>query len=177
VNATITAAGKMIAATLIAGVLFGQTRTDAEKSPDVRPRCSPHGIGRRIVDPLGIVEFRVPRSASMKTAGGVDDYTYTIAYGVAKDRQTLFMDFGPTMGGDLHPEREDSGITWTVTQWDCRSYHGKDWRGIAADGRRSRHVSISPVGFASYRGVTAKAAEYFDKILDTMCCGPGLAKN
>jgi hypothetical protein len=38
------------------------------------------------------------------------------------------------------------------------------------DGRRWRHIAI-PFGFAEYEGVPEDAAKYFDKILDTMCCG------
>jgi len=48
---------------------------------------------------------------------------------------------------------------------------GGDWRGKSADGRRWRHIGIPLGGFASYQGVPQKAADYFDRILDTMCCG------
>ena len=78
---------------------------------------------------------------------------------------------GPMVGGRAPRDLANTVIHWTTTKWGC---HGAEWgddsRGIGTDGREWRHIAITLSGFAEYDGVPPKAADYFDKNLDTMCC-------
>ena len=141
--------------------------------PPVNGRsCSPvFRFGRRIVSDSGLVEFRAPRSAEI-TKSKCDDYViYRIGYGEKAQKSGLIMMFGQYAAKPVPHALENKSIKWTSTPWSCgeKAISGNDWRGIADD-LRWRHISM-PFGYAAYQGVPEKAADYFDKILDTMCCG------
>ena len=163
----------VIAAVVLPGVVIGQTATtDVKEPPHSRPSCSTSvGFGRRILSLMDLVEFRVPRSAHITRALDADYVKYSVPYGPNPDAQWLGMFFGVMVGGEAPHDIADPSIKWTSEKWGCHQEEdGTDWRGIAADGRRWRHITI-PFGFVAYEGVTPKAAAYFDRILDTMCCG------
>jgi hypothetical protein len=163
----------LVTAVVLPCVVIGQTATkDGKKLPDSRPSCSTSlGFGRRIFSLMGIVEFRVPRSAHITRALDADYVKYSVRYGSNPDAQWLGLFFGVTVGGESSNDLENTSIKWTAQKWRChQDEDGTDWRGASSDGRRWRHIAV-PFGFAAYEGVTPKAAAYFDKILDTMCCG------
>jgi hypothetical protein len=81
--------------------------------------------------------------------------------------------FGPTVGGRSPDDLTNTSIRWAAQKLGChQDVVGTDWRGIGTDDRRWRHIAI-PLGFVTYKNAPPKAADYFDKILDTMCCGAG----
>jgi hypothetical protein len=153
--------------------IISMSRADVKKSPDTRPSCSTaaNGFGRRIVSDLGIVEFRIPRSVSLTKVQDIDYVEYYARYGAKSEKLWLRMMFGPSVGGYSPHALKDNSIKWTATKWSCSGIEGGDWRGISPDGRRWRHIGIPLSGFAAYEGLPSKAANYFDRILDTMCCG------
>ena len=137
------------------------------------PSCSSaRHRGRRIVSTIAeTVVFYVPRFAHMQETQDVDYVEYDVRYGPKEDKVWLKFMFGGLVGGHSPDDIGNSSIHWTSQRLQCNQHDGgTDWRGTDGDGRRWRHVSI-PLGFAAYRDVAPKAAEYFDKILDTMCCG------
>ncbi len=136
------------------------------------PSCAKvHRSGRRIVSQLEIVEFYIPRFAHLTKVRDVDYVEYYVCYGPKQEKLWLKLMFGPLVGGHSPDDLGKPSIQWASQKWGCHGDEdGTDWRGIAEDGRRWRHVSI-PFGFAAYQNVPPKAADYFDKILDTMCCG------
>ena len=149
----------------MAACAFGQETSDV-------PSCSvAHNGGRRIVSQLEIVEFYVPRFAHLTKSRDVDYVEYFVRYGPKGNKSWLKFMFGEMVGGVKPSEVENRSIQWTAQEWGCHhDKDGTDWRGVAEDGRKWRHISV-PFGFAAYEGMPPKAAEYFDKILDSMCCG------
>jgi hypothetical protein len=146
--------------------------TNVSDPPAHRRYCgSAIGLGRRIVSESGLVEFRVPLFAAMTKTYDVDYVIYGIRFGEKEQRLSLIMMFGIFAAKRVPHALENKSITWTSTQWSCgeKAISDSDWRGIADD-LRWRHISI-PFGYAAYQGVPKKAADYFDRILDTMCCG------
>ncbi len=101
----------------------------------------------------------------------VDYVIYHIQYGAAAEKLWLTMMFGGLVGGQTPHQLQDSSIKWSASKWSYSGIEGGDWKGTAADGRRWRHVNIPLSGYAAYEGVPQKAADFFDKILDSMCCG------
>jgi hypothetical protein len=162
-------AGILIAAVGLSRGSFGQAGPNGHVQPKF---CSTsHRGGRRIVSNLEIVEFHVPRLARMTKVADVDYVEYYVRYGREQDRLWLRFMFGPYVGGEQPHDLGNTSIKWTEHEWGChQDKDGTDWSGMSTDGRRWRHISI-PFGFASYEGAPQKAADYFDKILDTMCCG------
>lgn len=155
--------------TVLSGALFGQEKADVPIKPAF---CSvAHKSGRRIAPHLDIVEFYIPRFAPFRKIADVDYVEYFVRYGPKQDNLWLKFMFGLMVGGNSPKDLANTSITWTARKWDCdQEEDGTDWRGTSADGRRWHHISI-PFGFAAYEGVPQKAADYFDRILDTMCCG------
>ena len=134
------------------------------------PCAKVHRIGRRIVSDLQIVEFYLPLFARVTKVADVDYVEYDVRYGSKQDKLWLQFMFGPTVGGPLRDPEHDS-IKWTWHNWGCGgNCVGTDRRGSTDDGRRWRSIAM-PSGFAAYQGLPSNAARYFDKILDTMCCG------
>jgi hypothetical protein len=127
--------------------------------------------GRRIVSNLKIVEFYVPRLAHLTKVRDVDYVEYYVRYGPKEHGLWLKFMFGGLVGGHSPDDLQNASIKWTSQKWGCHGDEdGADWRGVDSDGQRWRHVSI-PFGFAVYKNAPQKAADYFDKILNTMCCG------
>lgn len=148
------------------------TVEDVGKLPTLRHSCPTRFLfGRRIFSNLDIVEFRVPRFTPITKSGDVDYVVYYIRYGVKTDNLGLRMMFGFQVGGQSPHELPNGLIKWVRTGTACHGFPIMDWRGRAEDGRRWRHIAISMSGYAAYEGVPPKAADYFDKILNTMCCG------
>jgi len=146
---------------------------DVKNLPDLQYSCSKRfGSGRRIVSNMGIVEFRVSRFTPITKSIDADFVAYGIRYGAKADNVWLTMWFGLQVGGETPHELQNGSIKWVRTSTTCRDgVTVRDWRGTAEDGRRWRHIAIPLSGFAAYGGVPPKAADYFDKILNTMCCG------
>jgi len=133
------------------------------------------GVGRRLVSPLGLdlFEFHLPLFAHVSQGGDVDFVNYSVRYGPAPAKAWLSFVFGPTVGGTSPPDLENTSIKWTSRKLTCNeSTVATDWRGSASDGRRWRHIDVI-FGFAEYRDVPPKAADYFDKILNSVSCGKG----
>jgi hypothetical protein len=151
--------------------LTGQTALAQTRKDSTRPPCSRVLFSRRIVLPLGIVEFRVPRFASVSKSVDVDYVIYSIHYGGGAQKAALTMMLGPLAGGHAPRRLEDKSITWKPSKWNCPHAEGGVWRGVGSDGLLWRHLGIPMSGFAGYERVSPKAAAYFDKILDSMCCG------
>ena len=103
----------------------------------------------------------------------MDYVVYNVRHGPGREAAWLKLMFGLLVGGNSPHGLEDRSITWTATAWNCGDLGGVEWRGVSADGRRWRHIRIPLAGFAAYAGAPPKAALYFDRILDTMCCGKG----
>jgi len=159
----------VIAAMLMATALL--SGADSQAPVKLAP-CAGHGTtGRHIVSQMEIVEFSVPLFASMKKASDVDYVEYFVRYGPERDKIWLRFMFGIHAGAGSPRDLGNGSIQWATHEWGCnQGVDGKDWSGVSADGRRWRHISI-PFGFAAYSGVSPKAAAYFDRILNTMCCG------
>jgi hypothetical protein len=159
----------LVAAAVSLAAAFGQGAT--ERPVKRTPCANSHQSGRRIVSNLDIVEFYVPRFAKTKRRADVDYVEYYIRYGPERDKLWLKFMFGPMVGGHSPHDLDNSSIQWTSRKWACNGDEdGTDWIGVEADGRKWRHIAI-PLGFATYQGVPPKAADYFDRILNTMCCG------
>ena len=157
---------------LMAAVLGTAVLAQSPKSDTVRqPQCSAGGHGgRRIVSAFGIVEFRLPRFAKVRMSA-YESTVYSVRYGPERDHTTLTLVFGAQTGMEKPQDLHNSAIQWTPHSWDCREpLFGADWRGVADNGHRWRHIWF-PFGSATYRDVPPAAADYFDRILDTMCCG------
>jgi|KBSMisStaDraftv2_1062788.scaffolds.fasta_scaffold24450_2 hypothetical protein len=135
------------------------------------PYSSAHKGGRRIISNFEILEFHLPRFAHITKVSDVDYVEYYVRYGPAPPKVWLKFMFGLSVGGYSPDDLENTSIKWTARKQICNgSEVGTDWRCATFNGRRWRHVSVL-FGFAEYRDVPAKAADYFDKILDTVSCG------
>jgi hypothetical protein len=126
--------------------------------------------GRRIVSMNRIVEFHVPPSAHLTETTDADYVEYHVRYGPTFEKVWLNFMFGPMVGGYSPHDVQGETIRWTWRKWTCNGIEGNDVRGLSADGHRWRYINVLASGFAAYEGVATKAADYFDKILDTMCC-------
>jgi hypothetical protein len=127
--------------------------------------------GRRIVSNPDVVEFRIPHSAHIRKVQDIDYEEYFVWFGNEREKPRMNFMFGGMVGGQSPHDLSNPQIHWTSRKWGCHNDEdGTDWRGIGTDGRKWRHISV-PFGFAAYEGVPQRAAEYFDKILETMCCG------
>jgi hypothetical protein len=161
-------AARLIATIVLSGTAFGQVKSDGPVQ--LRPCSDAHRSGRRIVSILEIVEFYVPRFAKIKRVADVDYVEYYVRYGPERDKLWLKFMFGGQVGGVSPQDLGNTSIKWTAQKWGCHGEDdGTDWSSIGPDGRRWRHIAI-PFGFATYQNASPKAADYFDKILDTMCC-------
>jgi len=128
-------------------------------------------IGRRIVSTNQIVEFYIPTFAALKDTSDIDYVEYYVRYGPKREKVWLQFMFGPLV--DRHAPRDihETAIRWTWRIWDCNGIEGRDVRGVSSGGIRWRYIDVPAGRFAAYDGVPTKAADYFDRILDTMCCG------
>jgi hypothetical protein len=121
---------------------------------------------------MGIAEFRVPLFTPITKRVDADYVVYGIRYRVNANDLWLNVVLGPLVGGGSPHDLQNGSIKWLRSSVTCQGgITVLDWRGAAEDGRRWRHIAIPLGGFAAYQGVPIKAADYFDKILDTMCCG------
>ena len=128
-------------------------------------------MGRRINSNLDILEFRAPHFAHIKMIHDVDYVEYYILHGPSQNKTWLRLMFGGNVGGYTPDALTDAAIRWTSRKLICDGMDvGTDWRGSGADGREWRHLGI-PFGFAEYKGVSKRAAAYFDKVLDSVSCG------
>ncbi|PYT28103.1 MAG: hypothetical protein DMG58_19040 [Acidobacteria bacterium] len=127
--------------------------------------------GRRIVSMNRIVEFYVPPSAHLNKTTDADYVEYHVQYGPSLEKVWLNFMFGPMVGGYSTHDVQGETIRWTSRKWQCNVIEGSDVRGVSSDGRGWRYINIPTSGFAAYEGVAAKAADYLDGILDSMCCG------
>lgn len=110
-------------------------------------------------------------SPHVTTVRDADYVEYYVRYGPKEEKLWLKFMFGGLVGGHSPDDLGNAALKWTSQKFGCDGHEdGSDWRGVSADGRRWRHVSI-PFGSAVYKNVPQKAANYFDKILNTMCCG------
>jgi hypothetical protein len=141
------------------------------QGPDrVLSSCTaPHKRGRRIVSPMDLFEFFIPRSAVITKQQDVDYIEYYVFFGQKKNNQRLRLMFGPNARGGFD-HQPSPGIEWTKTPWICPQVGAIDVSGKNKDGRQWRSLSFAG-GFASYEVLPPDAAEYFDRILDTVCCG------
>jgi hypothetical protein len=116
-----------------------------------------------------LFEFFIPRSTPITKQQDIDYLEYYVSFGQKEDKLWLRLMFGPGLraGFDREPA---SSIEWIKTPWVCPEVHGADVRGKSKDGPRWRGLSFTS-GFASYEALPPDAADYFDKILDTACCG------
>lgn len=139
------------------------------------PACSSvRRSGRKVVSSVGgeELEFYVPYSAHVRAGGDVDYNTYAVRYGNTRAAKWLVFMFGLLVGGSgsLPNDVGNPSIKWTKQRRICCGDEvATDWRGVGADGRKWRHIGITG-GSARYEDVSPEAAEYFDKILDSMCC-------
>lgn len=159
----------LVASLVLSGTGFAQVRASSPVEP---PSCSAsHRSGRRIVSSFNIVEFYLPHFAKVKKVPDVDYVEYFIRYGEPQDKLWLKFMLGGHLGDNTPKSLRDPSIRWTTRNWGCEGHEdGTDWRGLGLNGQRWRYIRI-PFGFASYENVPWKAAGYFDKILDSMCCG------
>jgi hypothetical protein len=117
------------------------------------------------------LDASLTRSAYVKRVQDIDYEEYFLRYGRKQDRLWMNFMFGPMVGGQSPHDLHNTEIRWSSRKWGCHNDEdGTDWQGTGTHGRRWRHISI-PFGFAGYEGVPQTAADYFDKILDSMCCG------
>jgi hypothetical protein len=150
-----------IATAILAGPAFAQGAVTA---------CSSSRVGGRQIGSWA-AKFRVPRSAHMIRAIDADYVHYSVRYGPKSSPEWLGFYFGALVGGGSPNDLGNPSITWHSRQLACHEDAvGTDWRGIGADGRRWRHIALFG-GLAKYEGISPKAADYFDKIIGTMCCG------
>jgi hypothetical protein len=159
----------LLAVALLPAAVLAQTNATSMHLPS----CSiARHSERRIFSTIAeTVVFYVPRFAHMQKVQDVDYVEYHVRYGPKEEKVWLKFMFGRLVGGHSPDDLGNSTIHWTSHKLRCNQDEGgTDWRGTNGDGRRWRHVSI-PFGFAAYRSVAPKAAQYFDKILDTMCSG------
>ncbi len=159
----------LLATIVLSGTAFGQVKPDAVVK---RKSCSgTHKSVRRIVSNNDIVEFSVPLFAKIKKIADVDYVEYYVRSGPEQDKMWLRFMLGPTLGEHPPDDLGNTLIQWKAQEWGCFQHEdGTDWRGIGPDGHRWRHM-IFPFGFATYKDTPPKAANYFDRILDSMCCG------
>jgi len=135
------------------------------------PYKNAHRRGHPIRFNAETVEFHVPRFAHTTKFYDTDYGGYYVRYGPTVDELWLKFMFGASIGGYSPDDLQNPAIKWTARNLMCEgSVVGTDWRGSTSDGHRWHHIGIS-FGFADYRNVPAKAADYFDKILDTVSCG------
>jgi len=130
--------------------------------------------GHRIVFMNHMVEFHIPSSAHLTKTTDADYVDYRVRYGPTREKMWLNFVFGPMVGEYAAHNTHSGDIRWTWRKWTCNGIEGNDVRGISSDGGRWRYINMAASGFAAYEGVAAKAADYFDGILDTMCCGKRL---
>jgi len=126
--------------------------------------------GRSIVSMNHILEFYIPPSAHLTETADADYVEYHVRYNPKPEKMWLNFMFGPMVGEYTAHNVHDGEIRWTWRKWTCNGIEGNDVRGLSSDGGKWRYISIPTSGFAAYEGVTPKAADYFDGILDTMCC-------
>jgi hypothetical protein len=127
--------------------------------------------GRRVISMNHIVEFYIPPSAHLTETTDADYVDYSVRYGPSRQKMWLNFMFGPMVGEYSAHNVQSGAIRWIWRKWTCNGIEGNDVRGRSSDGARWRYINIPTSGFAAYEGVAAKAADYFNGILDTMCCG------
>jgi hypothetical protein len=125
---------------------------------------------RHIVSMNRIVEFHIPPSAHLTETADADHVDYHVRYGPSREKAWLKFTVGPMVGGYSPHDAQSGAIRWTWRKWTCNGIEGNDVRGLSSDGNKWRYINIPASGFAAYESVDAKAADYFDGILDTMCC-------
>ena len=153
---------------ILAGVAFGQpTPVEPTKLSDC---AKVHRSGHRIISNMEIVEFRIPWFSHFTKGHDVDYVEYYVRYGKPQDKLWLHFMFGPLVGRSGLTGSGGIPIKWTTTKSDCFNADVTDLRGHSADDRHWRNIEF-PFGFAAYNAAPPKAADYFDKVLDTICCG------
>lgn len=149
-------------------------REEAGASSWQMPFCSKvNQRHRRVVSVNRIVEFCIPLSAHLTETIDADYVEYRVRYGPSREKAWLKFTVGAMMGEYSPHDDQKRAISWTWRKWTCNGIEGNDVRGHSSDGGKWRYIKIPASGFAAYEGVTAKAADYFDGILDKMCCGNG----
>lgn len=127
--------------------------------------------GRRVISMNHIVEFYIPPSAHLTETTDADYVDYSVQYSPGREKMWLKFTVGPMVGEYSPHDAQSRAIRWTWRKWTCNGIEGNDVRGRSSDGARWRYINIPASGFAAYEGVGARPADYFDGILDTMCCG------
>ena len=145
------------------------------------PSCSQVPCqGKRVAHTqLGVFEFCVPRGIkSRRVVGFEGDY---IPLRVRGDLSELEMFTANVTWGPVKSRPDDwpsaaatPGDTVSERQWQCPEGRGHDFR-FHHNGRNWRMVAF-PTGFAEYENVLSKAAEQFDRVLDSLCCQRVTAK-
>ncbi len=137
------------------------------------PSCSgQRPRGTRIVSDLNLFEFVVPKRVVVKKIADIDYRDYRVAYGPPNRREWMQLMFGPLVSsGPPRKEWLTSSVRFSEQSWSCGKLAGLEMRGVSADSKRSRWTGFF-MGFASYEGVSKEAANFFDSIIDSMCCRP-----
>ncbi len=127
--------------------------------------------GRRIPVDQGWADLFVPRFAHVtKKAGFEGDVWHRVWFGPQQNHAQLLVVYGQQLAGLPWQHAPPKDTAWTKSKKMCHKIEIRDSRGFSTDGRRWRYVTLFS-GVALYDGVPSKAADYFDKILETLCCG------
>jgi len=115
-----------------------------------------------------------PKDSAVKRINDADYTEYVIRYGSNLDRQWLEIWSGPTVSNGLPPEAMlVQSVELRTRALKCGSHTGSqgvDIGGKLADGSYWRWVRYPPEMVALYKNAPQQAAQFFDQIIDGLCC-------
>jgi hypothetical protein len=116
----------------------------------------------------GSLKLVIPKGARKRSGSDVDYYYYDIAFGSKKDSPWLSGLFGPMATSGNPPKYMLDETVLFSREWAFGDVHGVDVKGSVADGHYWRYLGT--YGEAVYYfDVPKDAANFFDKILDSIC--------
>lgn len=132
--------------------------------------------GERAKHWMGQFQFCIPRGMKYRRAAGFEgDLHDRVTISVQGERSEMVLFTANPTWGPVKPSPTD----WPridpaqperirTQHWRCAEGTGRDFR-FQREGRHWRMISF-PDGFAEYKNVPLKAAQAFDRVLDSLCC-------
>jgi hypothetical protein len=133
-------------------------------------RCGPSQKPKRIGLALRLL---IPEGTYSQHTFDVDVFRDEIFFGPEQHRERMEQAGGPLWGSPLSPPDHKLASSYDIQERRvaCGRGKGVDFRGHDKEGLRWRYISMFDESI-EYEKVSSEAADFFDSIIDSLCCTP-----
>jgi hypothetical protein len=141
----------------------------SEKTEWKLAKCSSISKSSKRID-VGNMMITIPKGARTEYEPGGDTFTHRIFYGFDQQHGTMRITSGPLLGA-LYPSKDQLLKSSEIKErrTSCGSRPVWDYQGRDKAGLRWRYLPFFSE-LIEYRESTDEAANYFDSILESLCC-------